>query len=263
MDGSTMPVLRRALRGDFTERTLRAFLAAVLVAIAALLTISWMLYEAHNPGDPYNILAHQISHLGNPKRNPHGFILFSAALWVLAIAAVPLLRFYRRALPLLRARVTGVFTAFFALGIPGTALVGFLPSSLDSKAHLVAAALAFGGIGLAFFLSGFGILTSKLRNRNGAISPALAIPFAAFIGFVAFGFAVVGYTAAAGIFDDVEGTWLSFSLWEWLLLGAVCAMCAATGLPLVRVAAAAPGQSSGKETGTPPAPPAGPARPNS
>nr|MDO8086492.1 hypothetical protein [Candidatus Sigynarchaeum springense] len=227
----------RVLRGEFTWRTLRAFLAVVLAAIAVLLGIAWALYEASNPGKPYNILADQISTLGNTKQNPRGFYLFSAALWVLSFAAVPLLRFYRRALPPLQARVTGVFVFFFAIGIPGTALVGFFPSSFDSTVHLVVAALALGGIGLAFFLSGFGIITSKIRDRNEKIPIALAIPFAVFICFVIFGATVVGYTAAAGIFNDVDGTWLSFSLWEWLLLGAILAMCAVTGLQLARMAA--------------------------
>ncbi|MEX2682286.1 MAG: DUF998 domain-containing protein [Candidatus Sigynarchaeota archaeon] len=227
----------RVLRGKFTERTLRTFLAIILAAIAVLLGISWALHELSNPGKPYNILADQISTLGNPKQNPNGYYLFSVALWVLSFAAVPLLRFYRRALPPLQARVTGVFVVFFAIGIPGTALVGFFPSSLDSTVHLVVAALAFGGIGLAFFLSGFGIITSKIRHRNDSIPIALVVPFVVFNCFVMFGIAVVGYTAAAGIFNDVEGTWLSFSLWEWLLLVAICAMCVATGLPLARMEA--------------------------
>jgi hypothetical protein len=226
---------RRVLRGDFTPATLRTFLLAVLTAIAMLLVTAWALYDACTPGKPYDILTNQVSHLGNPEQNPCGFYFFSLALWTLSFAAVPLLQFYRRTLPLLQAKVTGVFTFFFALGIPGTVLVGFFPSSLDPTVHVVAAGLALGGIGLAFFLSGLGIITNKVRDHNYNISLALAIPFLAFIAFIVVGFAVVGYTAAAGIFDDVEGTWLSFSLWEWLLLGAICAMCAATSLPLARL----------------------------
>ena len=135
-------------------------------------------------------------------------------------------------LPPLQAKVTGVFVVFFALGVPGTVLVGFFPSSLNQVVHVVGAGLAFGGIGLAFFLSSFGIISSKLHDHNDRIPPALAIASIAFIVFVFVGFAVVGYTFAAGIFNDVEGTWLSFSLWEWLLLASICVMCAATSLPL-------------------------------
>ncbi len=226
--------VRHVLRGEFTPGTLRAFLAIVLAAIVVLLGAAWAIDEISNPGRSYNILVNQISDLGNPNHNP-GFYLFSLALWTLSFAAVPLLQFYRRTLAPLKAKVTGVFTFFFALCIPGTVLVGFCPSSLNQTVHLVAAAFAFGGIGLAFFLSGFGIIMSKIREHNDKISLALAISFAVFIGFVIVGFSVVGYTAALGIFNDVGGTWLSFSLWEWLLLGAILAMCAVTGLPLARL----------------------------
>jgi hypothetical protein len=226
--------VRRVLRGEFTPGTLRTFLAIVLTAIVLFLGAAWAIDDLYNPGRSYNILVNQISDLGNPNHNP-GFYLFSLALWMLSFAAIPLLQFFRRTLALLQAKVAGVFTFFFALCIPGTVLVGFCPSSLNQTVHLIAAAFAFGGIGLAFFLSGFGIIKSKVRDHNDKISLALAIPFVPFIGFVIVGFAVVGYTAALGIFNDVGGKWLSFSLWEWLLLGAILAMCAATSLPLARL----------------------------
>ncbi len=225
---------RRVLHGEFTPGTLFAFLAIVVTTIVVLLGFAWATADAYNPSRPYNILVNQISDLGNPNHNPC-FYLFSMALWTLSFAAVPLLQFYRRALAPLKAKVTGVFTFFFALCIPGAVTVGFCPSSLNQTVHLIAAAFAFGGIGLAFFLSGFGIITSKVRDHNDNISLALVNSFVIFIGFIVVGFLVVGYTAALGIFNDVGGTWLSFSLWEWLLLGGVLAMCAATSLSLIKL----------------------------
>ncbi|NMC05993.1 MAG: hypothetical protein GYA24_12325 [Candidatus Lokiarchaeota archaeon] len=225
---------RRVLAGDFSRASLLAFLFIVLGTITVLLVVAWILYDQHDPGEPYDILVNQISHLGDPGHNPVGCYFFSIALWTFSFAAVPLLRFYRHVLPPLQAKVTGVFTVFFALGIPGTALVGFFPSALSKVVHVIAAGFAFGGIGLAYFFAGIGFITSKLRGHDPRIPPALVIASAAFIAFVIAGFAVVGYTAAAGIFDDVEGTWLSFSLWEWLLLIAICAMTAAISIPLVK-----------------------------
>jgi hypothetical protein len=224
--------VQRALRGEFTRGALLAFLSTILAAIAALLGTSWVLYDTCNPGKPYDLLVNQISHLGNPEQNPCGFYFFPLALWTLAFSAIPLLRFYRRVLPTLQARVTGVFVVLFALGIPGTTIVGFFPSSVSYTMHIIGAGLALGGMGLAFLLSGFGFITSKIRVHNVKIPPALVIASNAFIAFVIIGLTVVGYTFALDIFNDVEGTWLSFSLWEWLLLGAICVMCAATSLPL-------------------------------
>jgi len=222
------------MSGHFTTRTAIIFLVMVMSVIGGCLSTSWMLYESCNIGPPYSVFIHQISYLGDPEMNPCGAFLFTVALWTLAIAAIPLVLFYRRALAALKAKVAGVFAFFFGLSIPAMFAVGIVPSSLDPYVHLVTAAVAFGGAGLAYLLSGIGLITNKIHDHNEKIPIALVIPFLAYIIFITFGIAVQIYAYVEGLFYSSGETLLSFTLWEWLLFIAILGICVATTFPLIQ-----------------------------
>nr|MDO8087052.1 hypothetical protein [Candidatus Sigynarchaeum springense] len=219
----------------FTIKTAIAFLAAVMGTIATCLVVSWQRYETCSGGGDFNLIDYQISFLGDPLTNPCGYPLFIVALWTLGFAAIPLLLFYRRTLAALEARVAGVFTFFFALGIPGMFVVGVIPWSLDPDVHIISAGVAFGGAGFAYLLAGIGIIVAKLRDRAGKIPAALVIPFLVYVPFVIFGIWVqVDNYLEYGRVYNVGESWRSFLLWEWLLFFAMLSMCVFTTLALVR-----------------------------
>ncbi|MEX2682967.1 MAG: hypothetical protein Q6373_015360 [Candidatus Sigynarchaeota archaeon] len=227
----------RFVGGHFTVKAAIAFIVAVMGIIATCLVISWQLYETCSGGGEFNLVDYQISFLGDPLTNPCGHHLFTATLWTLGCAAVPLLSFYRRALAALEARVAGVFTFFFALGIPAMFVVGIVPWSLDPDVHIISAGIAFGGAGVAYLLAGIGIIIARVRDRAGKIPASLVMPFLVYVPFVILGIWVqVGNYLEYGRVYNVGESWRSFLLWEWLLFFAVLSMCASTTIALARPA---------------------------
>jgi hypothetical protein len=233
------PAFIQFLCGNFTMRAAIVFLVVIMGIICVSLGMAWQLYDICGTEAPYDLFNHQISALGDPAANPCGAYLFTVALWTLGVAAIPMLLFYRRALAALKARVAGVFAFFFAFSIPGMFVVGIVPWSIDPDIHLISAAVAFGGAGVAYFLTGIGIIIAKIRDlcdHKGKIPVALVIPFLVYVPFVIFGIAVIvnNYIKEGQIYNTGEG-WRSFLFWEWLLFFAVLSMCVSTTLALVRI----------------------------
>lgn len=232
MNGTAM---HRFMGMRFTMKAAIIFLAVVMGTIGLSLVIAWQLYETCSGGGGFNFFDYQISFLGDPLTNPCGHPLFMITLWTLGFAAIPLLLFYRRTLAALEARVAGIFTFFFALGIPGMFIVGIIPWSLNPDVHVISAAIAFGGIGLAYFIAGIGIIIAWIRDGIRKIPLSIVVPFLAYIPFIIFGIAVqIGNYLEYGRVYNVGESWRSFLLWEWLLFFAVLSMCVATTLALAR-----------------------------
>ncbi len=221
----------------FTTIAAIIFLAAVMGTIGVCLGMAWQRYDACSGGGEFNFFSYQISFLGDPVTNPCGYPYFIVALWTLGYSSIVLLYFYTRALGALEARVAGVFAFFFALGIPCQFVVGIVPWSLEGDVHIISAAIAFGGPGLAFLLTGIGIIIAKIRDlceRKSKIPAALVVPFLVYVPFIILGVAVQVGGYVDGDLVLTGESWRSFTLWEWLLFFSLLSICIATVFPLVR-----------------------------
>jgi hypothetical protein len=229
------PAFLQFLCKHYTILAAIVFLVVVMCIIYVCLGISWQRYETCSGGGEFNLFFYQISFLGDPVTNPCGYIYFIVALWTLGYASILLLYFLTRALRALKARVAGVFAFFFGLSIPGMFVVGVVPWSLDGDLHLISAAVAFGGSGLAYLLTGIGIIIARIRDRTGKIPAALVIPFLVYVPFIIFGISLQVSGYIEGTFEIVGESWRSFTLWEWLLFFSLLSICITTTFPLVRV----------------------------
>jgi len=223
--------IRAVLAGRFTPSALRRYLLTMFSATAALVLVAGGFYSSRST---FSLLRTQISPLGSPADNPLGWPFFSFGVWLLSIASIPLWRFYRRALPVLQARVSGVFLVLYLVAIPAVFTIGLVPPELDITAHRVLAATALGGFGLAFFFSGIGFIISKYARNNTRIPAALIAPFIAYFPLIAIGITSQVYAASLGTFP-AEDTWYAWALWEWLLFSGIIAMCVFTSLPLAGI----------------------------
>lgn len=211
---------RRVLRGLMSRREVTLYLGTCIGASMALLAIACGLLAVD---DGFSILTTQISHSGSPRSNPRGWPFFVASLCFAGVAVVPVNLYFRRGLARLGSRVTGFATALVFVGSAGIFLVGLFPASVSYVMHVTAAAMALGGYGFSFVLQG----PVLLKNHPGLVR-SYGILYGWFVTLVVVGFSVVIYTFAAGIFDAAVGTWMSFSLWEWLLYFALMVMLLAT-----------------------------------
>ncbi|MGB8353711.1 MAG: hypothetical protein WCD79_07490 [Chthoniobacteraceae bacterium] len=205
---------------------LTLFLPALFTLWAACLFLSAHCY----PG--YRFYNHDISDLGDPGMNPHGWRYWSLGMGIAAILSFPPVAYASRRMKELIAGQsrTGIMLAALGsicmrctcLGLMGLALVP-QGSDLRDIIHITSGVFAFGGEYVTFLFL-WGVALFKVREIS---APRLAFFTAsawwAVVGFLTtqtyrfFAYGEVGHE----IKHKGESLLLHFSFWEWMLFAAV------------------------------------------
>ena len=134
------------LKGKGSKKEHGIYLTILFIFFLACLGISQLLYPA--PG--YDWTNRYISEEGNPGGNPRGWYFFSLGICGTAIFLIPhFLYIYRNLQP--SVKLLNKFSLFcMIIGSMGLFIVGTINEDYEMP-HNVAAAVAFGSIGLAAF----------------------------------------------------------------------------------------------------------------
>ncbi len=183
---------------------------------------------------PFSIMTTDISATGSPEGNTLGWYWLSIALWHGGITMLSISIFLRRAMGRLQIKGTGIVSAFFIIGSTGTFMVGWFPSVVSYAMHLTSAVMAFGGFGLGYLVFLVLLCLPAARRDTTAYSTMvkpLGIAYCFYLFVVAGIMSTQGYVIFQGgaDFNAFRGTFLSVSLWEWLLFFGTIAMVIAFG----------------------------------
>lgn len=168
-----MPSISGILRGEFSPRELRMYLALEALVFWSLIVACWSRYPVEGE---FSILTHTFSYLGsfNEDRNPGGWWLFCIAMTGWGFASVPLVRYIGRRLAPVAPQGARIAAGLMTMGCAGIIIVGLFPD---------ARALLFGWvrwttvhyIGAAVLVLGFitGVPTTAALIRRSSRAPHL------------------------------------------------------------------------------------------
>jgi hypothetical protein len=130
----SMHVVTQITQGRFTPRTLRIYLAALILGFWGLILPCWWLYPADGE---FSVLTHTFSYLGsfNEDRNPGGWWFFCVAMTGWGFAGIPLVRYFHHRLAPVAPRGARIAAGLLTMGCAGIIIVGLFP---DARATLFA-----------------------------------------------------------------------------------------------------------------------------
>ena len=135
--------IKNILTGQVSKRTLTHVLGPlIIIMFITFIAVSWILYPNYN----WTIM--NISYLGDPYKNPFGWIFWSIAIAVtgfLLILIIPY--FHRRLFQINKIAIFGTF--FQAIAIIGMIGVGIIPQfepKIFNLIHVINSACALGGL---------------------------------------------------------------------------------------------------------------------
>ena len=206
------------------------YLALFLPALFALWAACLFFSAHYYPG--YRIYNHDISDLGDPGMNPHGWRFWSLGMGIASILSFPPVAYASRRMKELTTgqthgaiRLAALGTICMrctCLGLMGLALVP-QGSNLRDTIHTTSGVFAFGGEYVTFMFL-WGVAIFKVRGMS---VPRLAFftisAWWAVVGFLttqAYRFFAYGEVGHA-VKHKGESIFLHFSFWEWMLFAAV------------------------------------------
>lgn len=195
----------------------------ISIAFFSFLTIG-SLFIPH-----YSFLYNAISDIGNPLKNPNGYIFFGIALWLLSFMYVPIVNHMQKKLVVLDKWFSTLGTFSLGFAASGMFLIVFFPNTpTDPGIHGLLAAIIFIGslIGILFYW--FVILKDAIFNtrskRIRLITPLLCM-IAGFAVIALFmGIGQLNYSGSIPFIPrDVSMVpWLlDFPFWEWTFTAAI------------------------------------------
>jgi hypothetical protein len=200
----------------YGESPRRAYLQLLLTGIAVLLSLVGALALLYDT--PFTFRAVCISNLGNPNYNSRAWWLFSVVCVLGALVLFPCCMYLYHHFTTPNIYLARLWVVFVMTGVAGLAAVGVVNETIH-PAHLVLAFFAFGGFGLALFLS-LGILAWKVWAHEAWPTSgqfvALLATIGAFIGVILRELQIYGIANPA----DLNFTeWVAFALiMTWLVL---------------------------------------------
>ncbi|MFX0103806.1 MAG: DUF998 domain-containing protein [Candidatus Hodarchaeota archaeon] len=162
----------------------------------------------------YSMLQNAISDLGNPIKNPNGWIFFGIALWILSSMHVPILYHLHKKLVKLDKWFSIIGTLFLATASFSMFLVVFFPNTpsyLDSHGLLTV---------LIFVGALFGVLFYWLVILKDAVFKTQSKSMRSITPFLslAAGFIAVTLLMGTGTLIIAAPWYLGFAFWEWCFM---------------------------------------------
>ncbi len=162
---------------------------------------------------PYNLINDVVSNLGDPLKNPSGWIFFSIAFWFLAIMLPSIFIYLHKRLLHLHGNITKIGTISNIISAIGMFLLGSFPSLPELYVfHIIAALLSF--VGLVVGCICYWIAMIKEAWLKAVRYRHVEIVVILFLITVLFGLVLI-----LGIMSLEILPWsLGFPFWEWTLL---------------------------------------------
>ena len=203
-------VFGQLLRGQAQKRKHFWFLFATFVIIVLGTVIALLLYP-----NPYSMLTKSVSSLGNPFKNPEGYLYWNIAIFVTGIMLIPtLLYFYHALEPIahITSKMFVIIGIVSSLGISGVGLF-----SEETIIHYVFATAAFFGLAFAFSCN---VYTLSKQLKEKAPWPKLwqVILIYAQLFLVMAGFLTAFSIYGVYYFWDIYLFNFYLPFWEWLVL---------------------------------------------
>ena len=209
--------LKDLLMGKYEDDFLKKrMIPIILIAFITFYAIAWLLYPPF-----YNPAYNEVSNLGNPVKNPLGWISWTVGMIITGFLFLPAVPFIARKLysgHFIKKMFTILGTGLMYMSITGMILVGAIPqfqhiNPIFLYIHYINALLAFGGLYLGMFVWWISILLdSRFRTKK------LMIPATICGWFTPIGVSIsILIRFNAGIPDNA--IWfLNIAFWEWNLL---------------------------------------------
>lgn len=124
------------IRGHFTPRSLRVYLACLTLYFGLAIFVCWLMFPVENA---FSILTHTFSYLGsfNEDRNPVGWWLFCVAMTGWGLACFPLVLYSFRRLAPIAYQGARIAALLLFVGCTGIVIVGLFPDARDPLAGWV------------------------------------------------------------------------------------------------------------------------------
>ena len=208
----------------------KAYLTFWLPVLAVLWAACFGLAALLYPG--YQLPNHDISDLGDPAMNPHGWWLWSLGMGIAAVMIFPPIAYACRRMEALTVRQSSGGRRLVSLGSMGMrcACLGMLGLALVPQGrglfdliHTISGVFAFGGVFVTLLFL-WGPALFHVREMSAArwalftVSAWWAVAgFLVTQGFRYLAYGEVGHDHKHGN----ESVFLHFSLWEWMLFASV------------------------------------------
>ncbi len=208
-----MPEITKTLgiiyRGQASKPTHIKYLLALIALFFIAVTVAVGFFPA--PG--YTPLNNHVSDMGGIARNPTVWWFFDASIIGIGILMIPqFVYLYRRLMPTTKwltrlAMICGV------VGCIGFSVLGMFPQDIPDP-HDIAADLAFGGLGLAAFLTMFILLRKKWVRESWPSWKAFLLVYGPLYITITLIIVMPNLDPVAGI----DPRWFSWTPWQWTAL---------------------------------------------
>jgi len=156
-----------------------------------------------------------ISTLGDPIKNPIGWIIWSIGHAVAGVLLIPMVFYIKHHIHLkrLRVQIGFLFLYLAPIGMIGLGLIPQFPGLPLALIHVINASFLLGGLYLGIWAIGPALLTAQPTSYKKLV-PIFSLSYGIPLGFIiAQGIRMLAFSP-----ESLVPFYLGFSMWEWILL---------------------------------------------